>query len=453
MQSQDLKKHKLPDTPGIYFFKKGREIFYIGKATSLRDRVKSYFSNDLIATRGPLIVDMVFKADKITFQKTDSILEALILEAELIKKHKPKYNTKEKDDKSYNFVIITKEDFPRVLIERGRSLDFPRRDLFADPRSLLDKSNMTSWKRFDLKSQKRSNLEEPVQRIFGPFPHSTQLKEAVKIVRKIFPFRDRCTPNQGEPCFNKQIGLCPGACDGSISKVDYKKIIKNIILFFEGKKTKIIKNLEKEMKALAKEQKFEKAGEIKKTIFALNHIQDVALLKAEDFSGKRFDLKSQERSNLEERKILRIEAYDIAHISGTANVGVMVVLEDGEPAKNGYRKFKIRESKQNDIAGLKEILERRLAHEEWAFPQIIVVDGGKAQIKVAREVVSRLLGYRIAKLEVVSVLKDERHRPKAILGDKTITSKYSNDILLANNEAHRFAIKYHRKTLAKKSLV
>ena len=408
MNSQYFKKQNLPLTPGVYFFKKGRQILYIGKATSLRDRVKSYFSNDLIATRGPLIVDMLFKADKISFQKTDSVLEALILETELIKKHKPRYNTKEKDDRSYNFVIVTKEDFPRVLIERGRSLD------------------------------KLPDLGFEVQKKFGPFTNGTQLKEAVKIIRKIFPFRDRCMPNQGRPCFNKQIGLCPGVCDGSISKIDYKKIIKNIILFFEGKKTKIIKNLEKEMNLLAKNQQFEKAGEIKKTIFALNHIQDVALIKSDSLT-----------TNSSKLKAVRIEAYDVAHISGEANVGVMVVLENGEPAKNEYRKFIIKESKQNDIAALKEILERRLAHEEWAFPQIIVVDGGKAQIKIAREVLQRFC----QKIPVVSVLKDERHRPKAVLGDKNISSKHSNDILLANSEAHRFAIQYHRKTLAKKSLI
>jgi excinuclease ABC subunit C len=278
-------------------------------------------------------------------------------------------------------------------------------------------------------------------------------------------------PNQGKPCFNKQIGLCPGVCDGSISRADYKKIIKNIILFFEGKKTKIIKNLEKEMSLFAKNQQFEKAGKIKKTIFALNHIQDVAVIASEAWQSRksetgllREDPRKDEKNG--ERKILRIEAYDIAHISGTANVGVMVVLEDGEPAKNEYRKFKIKESKQNDIAGLKEILERRLAHEEWAFPQIIVVDGGKAQIKVAREVVNEArkglslnlqkgetLASKFSDIEVVSVLKDEKHRPKAVLGDKNISSKYSNDILLANNEAHRFAIQYHRKTLSKKSLL
>ncbi|MFA5792180.1 MAG: GIY-YIG nuclease family protein, partial [Candidatus Paceibacterota bacterium] len=420
MNSQAFNKAKLPDSPGVYFFRKGNKILYIGKATSLKDRVKSYFANDLIATRGPLLVDMVFNADKIAFEQTDSVLEALILEAELIKKYQPKYNTKEKDNKSFNYIVLTKEKFPRVLIERGRNLEM-----------IEDK-------------------EFKIQNKFGPFTNNTQLKEAVKIIRKIFPFRDRCLTfialdthstirtrsrsyrAMGKPCFNYQIGLCPGVCVGLITEKEYSKIIKNIKLFFEGKKKQIIKKLEKEMLAFAKAREFEKADKIKRTIFALNHIQDVALIKNESLSGKRL--------NFDEEKDLRIEAYDVAHISGEANVGVMVVLENGEPAKNEYRKFKIKESKQNDVAGLKEILKRRLTHGEWSFPQIIVVDGGKAQIRIAREVLKKF----DLDIHVVSVLKNEFHKPKAVLGEKIISSKYSDQILLANSEAHRFAIKYHR---------
>lgn len=472
MNSQDIKKFNIPDAPGVYLFKKKGDpirnngnkfpisnkasILYIGKATSLKDRVKSYFSNDLISTRGPLILDMVFKADKIDFIKTDSVLEALILESELIKKHQPKYNTKEKDDRSYNFVVITDEDYPRVLIERGRS---------------LEKIQDSSFK---------------IQKKFGPYTNGTQLREAVKIIRKIFPFRDKCLPvmisQQSDeikkqnrkcpsdnikyktidkeiilgnhsiltanslqlkanikPCFNYQIGLCPGVCAGKISKEDYAKTIKNIELFFEGKKKTILKNLEKEMSSLAKNHEFEKAGEIKKTIFALNHIQDVALIRVES-----------SKSKVESKN--RIEAYDIAHMSGQNTVGVMTVIEDGKVNKNEYRKFSARggsafggktllgDNKPNDIGALKEILERRFAHNEWFIPKIIVVDGGKAQIKIAREVMEKI-GLEIP---VVSVVKDEHHRPKAVMGNRIIASKYSNDILLANNEAHRFAINYHK---------
>ena len=399
MNSQYVKNNILPENPGVYLFKKGKEILYIGKATSLRDRVKSYFSSDLIATRSPLIVDMVFIADRIDHIETDSVLEALILEAELIKKHQPKYNTKEKDNKSFNYVVITREDFPRVLIERGRNLE------------------------------NNSRLGFEIQEKFGPYTNGTQLKEAIKIIRKIFPFRDKCNVGQNKPCFNYQIGLCPGTCIGVVSKKEYQKTIRNIKLFFEGKKKQILENLEKEMNTFAKNQQFEKANNIKKTIFALSHIQDVALIKKENFSG--------EESFPKEEKV-RIEAYDVAHLSGTNNVGVMTVIEKGEINKKEYRKFIIKESSGNDVGALKEILERRFKHPEWTFPQIVVIDGGKAQINAARKIVDK-------KIEIVSVLKNEYHKPKAILGSKKLTEKYSSDILLANSEAHRFAIKYHRE--------
>lgn len=444
MNSQYIKNNILPENPGVYLFKKGKNpksdktqsdgasILYIGKTTSLKDRVKSYFSNDVISTRGPLIVDMVFNADKIDYIETDSVLEALILEAELIKKYQPKYNTKEKDNKSFNYVVITKEDYPRVLVERGRNLE------------------------------KIQDLGFKIQEKFGPYTNGTQLKEAIKIIRKIFPFRDKCIPyfphqfassprNASvflRPCFNYQIGLCPGVCVGLITKKEYQKTIKNIKLFFEGKKKQILKNLEKEMNIFAKEELFEKANNIKKTIFALNHIQDVALIKKDDFSGKRSFLESSKRRDLEEEKTIRVEAYDVAHLSGTNNVGVMTVIEDGEINKNEYRKFIIKKSSGSDIDALKEILERRLKHTEWTFPQIIVVDGGKAQINIAKKVLNEVkkgLVSRKFKIEIVSVLKDEHHKPKAILGSKKVTEKYSDAILLVNSEAHRFAIKYHRQ--------
>lgn len=389
-------KH-LPDSPGVYFFKDvDGKILYVGKATSLRDRVRSYFAADLIETRGPLLVKMVVMASKIDFEKTDSVLEALINEANYIKKYQPPYNTKEKDDKSFNYVVITDEEFPRVLTIRGRELE----------------------------QENQVYLEK-----FGPFTQGASLREALKIVRKIFPFRDKCIPNSGKPCFNAQIGLCPGVCSGAISAKEYRAIIKHIKLFFEGKKKVLLKSLEKEMRAYAKEREFEKAARTKKTIFALQHIQDIALIK------------SSAQSRTAGEKTFRLEAYDIAHMSGQNVVGVMTVVENGEAVRNEYRKFKIRENPGvNDTAALKEVLERRLNHTEWHLPQIIVVDGGKAQINAARTVLER----RGLEIEVVSVLKDEKHRPKQILGKQNFATKYETEILLANSEAHRFAIAYHR---------
>ena len=407
MDILQYKKIFLPDEAGVYLFKKGKDILYIGKATSLKDRVRSYFSNDLIANRGPLIVDMVFQAENVGFIKTDSVLEALILESNLIKKYQPKYNTKEKDDRSYNYVVITKEDFPKVLIERGRVL-----------------------KSYDAKK---------LQASFGPFTNGTQLKEALKIIRKIFPFLDNYSNKKTGYKFYKEIGLAPEII-GNDAKKDYAKNIKNIKLFFEGKKQNILKNLAKEMKILVKKQEFEKANKIKKTIFALNHIQDVTLIKEDGFSRKRPDL--------EGRKVFRLEAYDIAHISGTNTVGVMTVVENGVVNKSEYRKFKINESTQNDIAGLGEVLKRRFNHPEWSFPDIIVVDGGIAQKNLAEKTINSP-GSETSKLAVVAVTKDERHRPKMIMGREDVIQKYKREILLANNEAHRFAIKYHREKRAK----
>ena len=398
MKDIAIKKFNLPDSPGVYFFLGRRsstfsrgKILYIGKATSLKDRVKSYVSKTIFDTRGPLITKMLEEAKKIEFIKTDSVLEALLLEASEIKKHQPFYNSKAKDDKSYNYITLTKEDFPRVIITRG----------FGN---------------------------------YGPFPYGGELKDALKIIRKIFPYSDKCKFGQNKLCFNAQIGLCPGICAGRISKTEYRKIIKHLTLFFEGRKQKLIKSLEKEMKILARELKFEEAEKIKKQIFALEHIQDIALIK-----------QNLEFGNQNPETNFRIEAYDIAHISGTNVVGVMVVLENGILVKSQYRKFKIHLDSNNDIVNLREVLIRRFVHIEWRFPNLVVVDGGSGQINVAK-VVLKKAGLDI---NVVSVVKDDKHGAREILGKNVLSRALDKSILLVNSEAHRFAIQYHRKLRGK----
>lgn len=394
MTTEELKKiGKIPDEPGVYFFKRNTDILYIGKATSLRSRVRSYFTKDLPITRGPLIVKMVSEATGIDFVQTGSVLEALISEANSIKKYLPIYNTKEKDNKSFNWVVITKEDFPRVLVARQRDLE-------------------VSWDPDIIKYQ------------FGPYPNGAQLREALKIIRKIFPFRDKCSPGAKKPCFDFQIGACPGVCNGSISKKDYAGIIKNLKLFFEGKKSTLLKNLQTEMLRYAKFQQFENANSIKKTIFALKHIKDVSLIKREEKTND-----------------VRIEGYDIAHTSEKERVGVMVVIEDSLPAKNEYRKFKIKNATAGDVAALKEILSRRLSHTEWPLPKLFVIDGGKQQFNAAVSVLEES-GLQIP---VVSVVKNERHAPREILGKVETRRKYEGEIILANSEAHRYALAFHIK--------
>lgn len=395
---------KLPDEPGVYFFldEKGT-VLYVGKATSLRSRVGSYLKDDILTSRGPLIVQLMEKSVSVDYQKTDSVLEALILEAKYIKQLKPHHNTREKSDKSFNYVIITKEDFPRLLVARERDL-------------IMEK--------IPAKEIKYS---------FGPFPKGAELREALKIVRRIFSYRDKCYPvgsiknKKGVPCFNAQIGLCPGVCSGRMDKKEYGKRIQHIKLLFEGHKKKLLKALTREMKQAAKKEDFEKAKEFKRQIFSLEHIQDVSLLK-----------RSSEDLH---HDVFRIEAYDIAHISGQYSVGVMTVIENAEAKKSDYRKFKIKTFKgANDTRALKEVLSRRLGHLEWPLPQLFVIDGGKAQRNAGLETLKE------AGIEtpVVSVVKDERHRPREVLGDPKIRRQYHNEILLANSESHRFAISYHR---------
>lgn len=405
---------KLPGEPGVYKFMKGGKVLYVGKATSLRDRVRSYFSSNIAETRGPLISKMLSQFDDIKFIKTDSVLEALILEANLIKKYQPEANTKEKDNKSFNYVVITQEDFPRVLVIRGRELEKIRSHS-------LNSNN--------------SYIGMALANKFGPFPNGSQLKEALKIVRKMFPFRDKCEVGAKRGCFNYQIGLCPGVCVGAVSQAEYAKTIKNIVLFFESNKKKLIKNLEKQMKEFAKNREFERAQKIKKTIFTLNHIQDIALIK-------------DQVVNIENK--FRIESYDIAHLSGTNMVGAMVVVEDGEIKKADYRKFSIKgNTGADDTKALSEVLTRRLAHSEWPLPNLIVVDGGIVQ-KMAAEKVLRT--YKL-NIPTVSVVKDERHKPREILEIKRLKDlnieNLERQILLSNAEAHRFAITFHKKLRGK----
>ncbi len=408
MTTDEFKNIQLPDNPGVYFFKKGKDILYIGKATSLSDRVKSYFSHDLIKTRGMLLVDMVAKSDTIEYQETGSVLEALLLETELIKQHQPHYNSKEKDDKSYWYVAVTKEAYPTILMVRGRNLE--RQD------------------------------QKHYSHMFGPFVSGIQLRDALKIIRKIFPYKDeKCIPNSGKMCFNASIGLCPGMCVGKISEKEYAQEVKKITLFLGGNVKSIVHILEKEVKARVKKLEFEKAGEIQKKIYALTHIRDVSLIKKE----------RQTRVEGSEKNI-RIEAYDIAHMQGQHMVGVMVVMEDGELQKDQYKKFIIKTVKSsNDPAALREVLTRRLTHTEWGMPQVIITDGNEVQKKVAEDALAEV---EHKKIPVVSVVKDDRHKAKEILG-MLPTGVTPEDVYKINAEAHRFAIAYFRKKQRKNALM
>jgi excinuclease ABC subunit C len=349
---------------------------------------------------------MVAEAKRVEVTATDSTLEALILETNLIRTHKPKFNTRNKDDKSYNHLIITNEEWPRVLVVRGK-------DLTAD------------------------YVESDIMYHFGPFPSGQLFREALKIIRRLFKFYDTQKPLgsetnkmvKGQIDFNRQIGLYPT----SENREEYMKTIHHLQLFFEGKKHELITELEHDMMSYAAKEEFEEAAHVRRKIFALQHIQDIALIR-------------DDRKLYRDDKNVRIEASDLG---GQDMVGVMTVVEGEEPKPAEYRKFKIKSvTGSNDPAALKEVLERRFAHPEWQFPQVVVVDGSTAQKNVAEHVL-RKLGFVIP---VVAVVKDEHHKPIRLLAGAKLKEQFGDQILLANAESHRFAITYHRLKRGKKFL-
>ncbi|MGC9603292.1 MAG: GIY-YIG nuclease family protein [Minisyncoccia bacterium] len=376
----------LPDTPGVYIFRNGAgKILYIGKAGNLKRRVSSYF----LRPHDYRIQKLVSEIKKIECKKTDTAIEALILEAELIKKHQPQYNIREKDDTSFLFVEIVNEMFPRVLLVRGK--------------------------------------DKPKGKRYGPFTSSAQAREALKIIRRIFPFSTHETGKLlRRPCFDYQLGLCPGTCIGNFSRTEYLKNIKNLELFFEGKKKKIIQNLKKEMAAASRGMEYEKADKFKRQLFALQHIQDVAFINEPGIQNAKIGEH-------------RIEGYDISNISGISAVGSMVVFKNGKPDKNEYRKFKIKTIFKSDDTGmLKEILVRRFRND-WPKPELILIDGGRGQVNAAKEVLNKLA----LRIPIVGLAKGPERKKNELIGKIPVFTDLKT-LIRIRDEAHRFAVSYHK---------
>ena len=433
MLSQQLKKFNIPENPGVYIFRDyQKRPIYIGRATSLKDRVKSYFSVDIIETRGPRIVDMVTKAKTLTWQETDSVLEAIILESALIKKYQPQYNVLERDDKSSYYVVITDEAWPRVFLTRVRDFDAKKSGNEKDGYFFDD--GKKSYK---------------VNKIFGPYIHSGLIKEALKIIRKMFPFKDIKSSDARHNSFYEALGRSPKGEDENARR-RYARTISNLILFFEGKKKQLQAKLAKDMNAHAKKMEFEEAQKIKRLLYALDHVNDMALIKSEaQNTNFQTNYKNSRKTNSNNRaQNFRIEAYDIAHLSGTNVVGAFTVMVDGEFVSDQYRKFNITKQQNNDIAGLIEILNRRLNHTEWTYPDLIVVDGGEGQLNAAQNV----LKARRINIPVVAVTKDDRHKASGIIGNDDLGQKYKEQIIKINAEAHRFVLRFHRSRRSKNLL-
>ena len=452
---------QLPAAPGVYTFKKSKEFLYIGKAANLKERIKQH-------------EDLLSLATKLGYLKTDSEIEALILEANLIKKYKPKYNVVWRDDKNYFYVGITKEDYPRVFLTHQ-----PLREVQSKK---YEETKKRIFKSSDFRLQPSH---------VGPFVDGSALKATLKILRKIFPYRS-CKNLPKRPCLWYQLSRCPAPCllrsnlgkqipdlETKIKK-EGQKNVRNIMKILQGKRIQVITNLKKEMKESSLTQDFERAAKIRDQIMALEKVISHAKIFSEAVDvehkkEKEWEIiqKILQKVLKTKKEISRIEAYDVSNIQGQEATGSMVTFINGQPDKNFYRKFKIKnrasegsEGKEegkalfafagrpNDIAMLKEILIRRLAHSEWKYPDLILIDGGKAQLNAALQCSMNL--KFISRIKIMALAK--KHNELFVEGRKEPISlkklprKIFNLILQLRDEAHRFALSYHKK-LRKKKLI
>ena len=533
----DLKSESknLPKKPGIYFFKdKGGEVIYIGKARSLKDRVKSYF----LPTSDLKIKKILYETEEIDFILTDSAKEAAFLENNFIRQHQPKFNLRLKDDKSFPYLKLTlQEKFPAIYLTR--------------------------------------RVEEDGAKYFGPFSPAHQARNTIHLSAKYFGVRTCREPVPGKrkrPCLDYDLKLCSAPCVEYISESDYRESIKNAFLFLEGKTEKLLKILKKKMQEAAVRQEFEQAAHWRDIIRTIEEIkakpklisvgmenkdifgysrenktvalyvffmrkgkviesEDIFFQEKEDIADKEllsnylknfykhrrsmpdkillpFALEEKDSilkkvSNLRAKKIEiivprkgknkklvdfansnaeillrkkhegltplleiqkifnlksipeRIEGFDISNIGGEESVGSLVVFENGRPQKNDYRKYKIKTvAGPNDIASLQEVIRRRykrILEEKKDFPDLILVDGGKGQLNAARGALEEL---GVSNLPLVSLAKKEEiifspDRKKGISLERTSPAlKLFQNI---RDEAHRFAISFHRLRREKRS--
>ncbi len=401
------KINKLPDLPGVYIFRnKNRRILYIGKANSIRKRIKDHFTQS-----GKVLkeANIIGQAEKLEFIITASESEALLLEAYLIKRKQPRYNINFRDDKSYPSVKITlKEDFPRVSITR------------------IKKSDGSLY--------------------LGPYPDVKELMSSLKILRFVFPFRS-CRLFPKSACLYFHINLCPAPCMGKIDKDEYRKNIVEVIKSLLGDIDGVMEDLTHDMDICVEGRKFEKAALIRDRLKALGKVSVL-------FGGyKSINVQENIRQKLNLPHLPRvIDAVDVSNISGTSAVGSVVRFKDGAPLKNYYRRFRIK--KQNfidDYRMMAEVVIRRYRNvTEKDAPDLIILDGGKGHLNRIDEVLKDNLNLDfplIAYAKGKDVLYSKYKRAGSYFADG---SAEKNILIRIRDEAHRFAVGYHKYLRSRK---
>lgn len=433
------KINKLPQTSGVYFFKdKEGKVIYVGKANSLKNRVSSYFIHS--SQQSPKISKMIKEIANVEYITTSSEIEALILESKMIKSNSPYYNTQSKDDKSYPYIKITLErDFPQILFYRKINRE----------------------------------LKEDKNLYFGPFVDSKATRVVIKLLSQVFKIRGcrKKDLNQTKACLDYQIGLCSAPCMGMISKIEYQKNIKEICLFLTGRQKSLLNGLYREMKQASYNLKYEKAAKIRdkvKSIEAILKGQEINIdrkINKNNYFMKKIEEEEKEeikkgcnaiidlKDKLNLKKLPeRIEAFDISNIQGKLSVGSLVVFEKGQPKKEDYRRFRIKTIKGiDDYAMLQEVTERRykkLIAENKKLPDLVLVDGGRGQLSAVEKILKDLN----LEMPIISIAKKEEEIFKPEIYEPIILPDNSEALFLLQrirDEAHRFAVTYHRKIRSK----
>lgn len=443
----------LPSSPGVYFFKnKAGRVLYVGKAKNLRARVKTYFQRPQeLEPHKQLMMPQVAKVEHLV---TGSEIEALLLEANLIKKNRPKYNVLLKDDKSYKYIKIDYSvDFPKIYFVRqpqgARSTGKGQR---GDPSSL---GNLGTQDKY-----------------FGPFADGYAANQALELMRQAFRWRtcNRDIPydrskRYRQPCLYYHIKLCSAPCINKINRPDYERLISDAVQFLKGKSPALIKKLDHEMRQLSRQRLYEKAALKRDQISQLKKItsqrQSLGAQTEQTATAwtewQKTDPAAAWRAL---QKLIglpaasrRLEAYDISNIQGTAATGSLVVFANGQARKSEYRRFAIKiKTTPDDVSMMGEMLTRRLKHLDkgWPKPDLILVDGGKPQLNLARRVLQNL------KLKILVISLAKREEEIFVPGRaKPIQLPRSNPVRLllqqVRDEAHRFAISYHVNLRRKKS--
>jgi excinuclease ABC subunit C len=403
-----LKINHLPNLPGVYLFEdKDKKPLYIGKSISIKTRVKQHLKQ----------APFISQTKTISHLTTPNDIIAVLLEAELIKTYTPKYNIIQKDNKSAPYIVITNSPYSKILSIRGQDL-------------------------------LKSNLKNPKSQIFGPFLNKKQVFKILKTAKNTFGFCQKPFNSTSTSCFYYHLKSCPGACNGDINEKEYQQHIRLLKRFFSGKVTGLKKTLTRKINQAAKEQRFELAASLKEKLNNLEHL--ITTSQASQFftlPNKNIKLMQQVVRTLKHPLLKstpkRIECYDAAHLQTTHYTGSMAVVESGKLEPSQYRLFKIKGKPKGDPQALKEIIQRRLKHQEWTQPDLIILDGGVGQLSVVFPIIPDPIAT-IALSKSKETIHFYNNKGKLVNLNLPLSNPVLSLFRLLRDESHRLATTLHR---------